>query len=307
MVPGVVPRDSFSSQSSTLRLGSVSTEADFSRVSKDVDWEELELEELDSTTITDGESAFNRTPHSARGSPEDLSQPHRPRHNRGSRAATPPTNGSNEADERVDLSRPANAVRAGNASRHAEEPGSPRRFSGLDGLLVSASGSWGLIQHDAHGRSLALPSNKVLYALVLLHYCFILGYSIASIFLQVWANSTPSVPNEAQDTLVKMQKLFGELAHKDAVLAHEDSTRLLAALSNKTAEEAKWETKLEYLHEIIKACIGYVVGLLVFSCDREARADNIAESKFNRDRLRECSGRSEHEFNTGTCTYYSAL
>jgi hypothetical protein len=94
-----------------------------------------------------------------------------------------------------------------------------------------------------------------------------LGYSISSLFLQVWASNTPSVPNEAQETLVRMQKLFGELAHKDAVQAHEDSTRLLAALSNKAAEEAKWETKLEHLHEIIKACIGYAVSLLAFSSD----------------------------------------
>jgi hypothetical protein len=280
MVPGAAPRDSFSSQSSTLNLSSVSTEADFSPVSK-----EIELEDLDSgspPTITDGETAFNRTPHAPGESPQDLSQPHRLLHNGGNRAATPATNGSNEMDDRVGLSRPANA---GNASRHAEEPGHPRRFSGLDGILVSVSGSWGLIRHDAHGRSLALPSSKVLYALVLLHYCFILGYSISSLFLQVWANNTPSVPNEAQETLVRMQKFFGELAHKDAMQAHEDSTKLLATLSNKAAEEAKWETKLEHLHEIIKACIGYAVSLLAFSSDREARADDTAESKFNRDRL----------------------
>lgn len=97
-------------------------------------------------------------------------------------------------------------------------------------------------------------SNWALFAF-LIHYFLLLGFAVAQLILAYWAGT----PNSTQDAAVKMQKLFGDLSHEDAEQAHEDAKKLLAAMSSKAAEEAKWEPIFNRFIEITKACIGVAV------------------------------------------------
>jgi hypothetical protein len=124
---------------------------------------------------------------------------------------------------------------------------------------TKTSDSWLTFITGSISETLKRPSSNWALLAFLVHYFLLLGFGVAQLFLAFWTWKTSGSPNSAQDTAVKMQKLFGELAHEDAKQAHEDAKKLLAAMASKSAEEAKWEPIFNRFIEITKACVGVAV------------------------------------------------
>jgi hypothetical protein len=64
--------------------------------------------------------------------------------------------------------------------------------------------------------------------------------------------------------MVKMQQIFGDLAHQDATQANELLAKIAQGLSSKVEDEAaraeaKWEQRFDQLNHLLKACLGYAV------------------------------------------------
>jgi hypothetical protein len=191
----------------------------------------------------------------AQPSPQDHALPQAPRRSRNGRA-------SNHDDGNVmelrELSHTVREVRHdGDDDNHSANE---RRSSGSSSKSTQ---SWISFLTGSISESIKQPSSNWSLFLLLLHYVVFVAYNIAYFcigVLQYWAQEASGDPNPAEVTLVKMQKLFGELAHADAEQAHKDATKMLAALATKHEAEAQWELIYDKLIEIVGACIGAAVG-----------------------------------------------
>jgi hypothetical protein len=148
------------------------------------------------------------------------------------------------------------------------EPEDERRSSHSS---TKTSDSWLTLITGSISETLQRPSSNWALFAFLIHYFLLLAFGVTQIFLQFWTWKTSGAPNSVQETAAKMQQLFGDLAHQDAKHAHEDATKLLAAITSKTAEEAKWEPIFNRFIEIAKACVGVAVS----RCCRDWVPDGI--------------------------------
>jgi hypothetical protein len=150
------------------------------------------------------------------------------------------------------------------------------QHSTLTGTTARSTSTWLTFLTGTVSDAFVSPQDNWALVVLLLHYVIFICYSIIQVVLNYLNYKVSDKPNTEEQTLVKMQRLFGELAHEDAVQAHKDTGKLIEALSAQASADAQWETMLDKFIEIVDACVGFAVSLsqcmvnpaILILCDR---------------------------------------
>ena len=143
------------------------------------------------------------------------------------------------------------------------------RRSSNSSTTTRTTDTWLTFVTGSLSETFRYPQNNWALFVLALHYAIFLCYSVVQLVVNVLNFQASASPNPVEQTIARMQKLFGELAHGDAMQAHKDTERLLDALSSKASADARWEIMLDKFIEIVDACVGYAVSVLV--CVKAAR------------------------------------